>query len=378
MAQDLYYRIYAEAVKKGIDLSSAATSLTVDETGNEPDQLTLQVSDPYKTYSHALREGVEVEVDLGWADDHSVVFRGVVCKVDGAFPQDSVPSLRVLARDRSILLGLRRRSRAWTNITLSNIVYKIAKEVFLMADIQVHLKGEPTFSGNGVRQHDMTDLAFLRRLATDYGCELFVVAGEHADELHFEAQAHLMEKEPAVTLAYGRCGARNRLLSFQASSDVTRVQLARTFSGIDFATGQALAVKTAPVQPVAVQEDEYRDENLAAFFKEEPIAAAEVTPLMEAAGAAYDALRRRLGSSARVATPGFTTAQDLQVRADNQFSTSLYGMRASGSAVGNHRLHAQATVEIADVGGFSNIWYLARVRHILDRQGYRVEFECQR
>ena len=77
-------------------------------------------------------------------------------------------------------------------------------------------------------------------------------------------------------------------------------------------------------------------------------------------------------------TQGFTTAQDLQVRVDNQFSTSLYGMQASGSAVGNHRMHAQVTVRIADVGGFSNIWYLSQVRHILDRQGYRVEFECRR
>ena len=54
-------------------------------------------------------------------------------------------------------------------------------------------------------------------------------------------------------------------------------------------------------------------------------------------------------------------------------------MRASGTAVGNHHLHAQAAFNIADVGKrFSGIWYLSKVRHILDKEGYRTEFECQR
>ncbi len=100
--------------------------------------------------------------------------------------------------------------------------------------------------------------------------------------------------------------------------------------------------------------------------------------MVAAAGAAYDALRNRLGKTTLETTQGFTTEAELKVRAQNQFSVSRYGMQASGATVGNHRLHAQTAVRIADVGGFSNIWYLSQVRHILDRQGYRVEFECQR
>lgn len=378
MVLDLYYCVYAKAVGKGLDLSTAVTSLTVEETGNAPDQLTLQISDPYKSYSHALREGVELEVDLGRADDHSVIFRGLVCKVDGTFSQDGVPTLRVLARDRSMLLGLRQRNRVWTNISLSNIIYTIGKECFLPADIQVHLQGEPSFSGNGIRQQNKTDLAFLRELATRYGCELYVVAGTHADELRFDSQYYIMTQDPALTLYHGRCGVRDRLLSFQASRDIARIQLARAFAGIDFATGKSLAVQTATVQPVPEITDEHLDENLAALFKQEPLTAAAVTPMVAAAGAAYDALRNRLGKTTLETTQGFTTEAELKVRAQNQFSVSRYGMQASGATVGNHRLHAQTAVRIADVGGFSNIWYLSQVRHILDRQGYRVEFECQR
>ena len=92
-----------------------------------------------------------------------------------------------------------------------------------------------------------------------------------------------------------------------------------------------------------------------------------------------DSLREELGGARRQATPTPITEEELNVIAANQFSTSLHGMRASGASYGNPQIHAQATVMIADVGGrFSGIWYLSEVRHSLNTQGYRTEFQCQR
>lgn len=77
--------------------------------------------------------------------------------------------------------------------------------------------------------------------------------------------------------------------------------------------------------------------------------------------------------------PGFTTPEELQERAKNQFSTSLRGMRGSGTLPGNQRIRAQSSIGIADVGGrFSGIWYLSQVRHVLNRQGYQTEITCRR
>jgi phage protein D len=379
VAGDLYYRVYAEAPGAGYDLSPDLTSLTVEEVSSKADQLTLQLSDPCKVYSHALQEGMEVEVDLGRVDDHSVVFRGIVYKVEGDFPKEGVPSLKLLACDRSMLMGLRKRNRPWTDVSLTDIVNLIGKDYFLIQDINVTLRGEPEFSGNGIRQQNETDLAFLLRLARTCGCEMFVVAGDHADALHFEAQHHIMTKEPAVTLYHGRCGVPNRMLSFQATSNVSDVQLPRVLSGIAYETGERLEIETADVARVRETDGAFLDENLAAFFKREPGRAGQLQGLLGAAGTARQALQERLGSVAREVTPGFATRENLRVRAENQFSTSLYGMRGSGAAVGNHRLHAQSAVCIADVGGrFSKTWYLSQVRHVLDRQGYRTEFQCQR
>jgi phage protein D len=377
--EDLYYRVYVEGAGAGYDLSSDLTSLTVEEASGKADQLTLLVSDPHKVVGHALQKGLEVEVDLGRVDDHSVVFRGMICKVEGDFPPEGVPTFRVLAYDRSAQMGLRKRNRVWTDVTLSNIVDLIAKEYFMVQDIHIVLIGEPTFSGNGIRQQNETDLCFLLRLAAMYGCEMFVLAGDHADELHFEAQYQIMTKEPAATLSHGRCGVPNRLISFKATDDVSQIQLPRTYAGLDYATGQPLKTPQTKIQPVKETEASFFDENMAELFKREPAKARQLQDLLGAANAVQEALRKKLGQVTLETTPGFATQQDLDIKAQNQFSTSLHGMRGSGTAAGNHRLHAQSTVNIADVGGgFSNTWYLSQVRHILDGQGYRTEFECQR
>ncbi len=377
--KDLYYRVYVEGAGAGYDLSADLTSLTIEEASGKADQLTLLVSDPHKVVSHALQKGLEIEVDLGQVDDHSVVFRGMICKVEGDFPAEGVPTFRVLAYDRSVQMGLRKRNRIWTDVTLSNIIDMIAKEYFMVQDIHIDLKGEPKFSGNGIRQQNETDLCFLLRLAAMYGCEMFVLAGDHADELHFEAQYQIMNKEPAATLSHGRCGVSNRLISFKATDDVSQIQLPRAHSGLDYATGQPLTIRRVEIQPVKEREASFFDENLVGLSKHEPAKARQLQGLLGAAGAVQKALRQKLGEVTLETTPEFVTQQALDIQAENQFSTSLHGMRGSGTAAGNHRLHAQSAINIADVGGgFSNTWYLSQVRHILDGQGYRTEFECQR
>jgi hypothetical protein len=182
-----------------------------------------------------------------------------------------------------------------------------------------------------------------------------------------------------VTLYHGRCGVPNLLLSFEASSDVSEVQLPRVFSGIDSETGERTEVTTATVEEVGSTEDTCLDENLTEFRSRYPDRAGQLEGLLSAAEEVQEGLREELGGVTREATPGFATQDDLQVRADNQFSTSVHGMRASGTTVGNQHIHAQSCVRIADVGGrFSGTWYLSQVRHVLNDRGYNTEFECQR
>jgi phage protein D len=374
---DLYYRVGVTASGAAYDLSDDLSSVTVEQHEGEPDALTVNVSDPFKVLSHALQEGMDVEVELGTDDDHAVVFRGRIYKVDGSFPTTQTPTLKLLAYDPSMRMGLKKRNRTWSDMALSDIVTTVASAYFTSTDVD--LMGDPSFPGNGLRQQEETDLAFLRRLASTYGCILYVTAGDQDDTFHFIAQYAAMTMASTVTVYYGRSDVDDRLLSFQSSADAAQIELPRALAGIDYATGQPTEVATTEVQDAGTTDDPFFDENLSAFAAAYPDKAAALSGLLSGAAASQAALRAELGTSVRAATPTFTTEEQQSAQAQNQFSTSLRGMRANGSTVGIRRMTAQTNLDIGDVGGrFSGTWFLSRVRHVLDGQGYRTEFECRR
>lgn len=378
MASDLYYRVSVSAGAAAYDLSNDLTALAIEEESGKPDQLTVELSDPYKVLSHALQEGMTVEVDIGTSDDHSIIFRGRLYRVVSDLPAEGTPTIRLTAYDKSMAMGLRRRNRPFTELALSDLVNQVASTHF-NGDAQVQLRGDPRFTGNGIRQQDETDLAFLLRLAKRYGAEMYVLSDDNTDTFYFQAQYHIMQAEPAVTLYHGRCGVPQRLVSFQAEADVSHIRLPRVFAGMDYASGETTEVATAEVEDVGESDDNFFDENLTAFSTREPDRAGQLQALLAEAPAVRETLRGELGSAERETTPGFTTQEDLSTRAENQFSTSLQGMRGSGTTVGNQRLRAQSNVRIEDVGGrFSGTWYLSQVRHTIDRQGYQTQFQCQR
>ncbi len=378
MSVDLFYRVQVVAGGADYDLSGDLESLTIEEDERKPSLLVVTLSDYYKVLGHALQEGMEVEVELGTVDDHSLVFRGRIHQVDASFPQDGVPVVRIRAHDNSMRMGLRRRNRPWTDITPSGIADRIAEEHgFLRRNVR--LLGDPQLEGNGIRQRDETDLAFLRRLAANFGAQVHVVAKDADDEFTFLAQREIMTSDPEVTLHHGRCGVDHRLLTFEARADVAQVQLPRAFSGVDYDRGEAVEVLQAPVEEVGDTEDLYFDENMTAFRARDPGRAGALQALLGAAPSVRRTVIQELGEVERVKVPTFTSAEDLRTRSQNQFSTSIHGMRASGTTGGNHALRAQTNVRIEDVGGrFSGIWFLTQVRHVLDEQGYRTEFECRR
>jgi len=378
MGGDLYYRVSVTAGSVQYDLSPDLTSLSLEEDSTKPDQLTVTMSDPFKVLSHAVQEGMEVEVDLGTDDDHSILFRGRIYRTEGNFPESGVPSHQFIAHDKSMAMGLHPHNRCWTDRKLSDILNEIAQEYF-DSDVEISLLGDPEFTENGIRQQNETDLAFLRRLGRTYGFEVFVVIDDETDALHCIAHQQIMTEEPEVTLYHGRCDVPHHLRNFEASGNVSDIQLPRLFSGVDNASGEVLEVTTSEPDEVGDQEDQFVDENLTAFRDREPERADQLAALLDAAVDIPEELREDLGGVERVTTPGFTTQALLEEQAKNQFSTSLYGMRGSGSTPGNQRIRAQTNIGIADVGGrFSGIWFLAQVRHVLNREGYQTEITCQR
>jgi phage protein D len=377
VANDLYYRVSVDASGAAYDLSGDLSSFSVEQHEAQPDMLTVDLPDTYKVLSHALQEGMDVEAEIGTGDDHAVVFRGRIYKVDGAFPDSAVPTLQLKAYDGTMKMGLKKKSRPFADMALSDIVNTIAADYF--TDINVDLVGDPQFDGNGIRQDDETDLAFLTRLAAAYGCVMYVRPGDSDDTFNFIAQYNVMSADPEVTFHYGRSDVEHRLLSFRSSADVSDIRIPRTLSGIDYKTGTTVDVTTANIFDVGDDDDPFFDENLTAFREANPIKAAQIEVLLGAAPAVQSALRLELGESTRDGIPTFVTDPEMATLAQNQFSVSLRGMRASGRAVGVKELFARTSTSVEDVGGrFSGRWYVSQVRHALTRDGFMTDFECRR
>jgi phage protein D len=377
MSRDLFYRVGVTASAARYDLSSDVGSLTLEERESEPTKLLLELMDPFKVFSYALQDGMELEAELGTADDHELVFRGRIYHVDATFPEAGTPTVSVSAYDGLMAMGLRERNRAFTDQSLSKVVSAVAQPYFSSTSVKV--KGDPSFGPEGIRQRDETDLAFLLRLAREFGCEMYVVPTASGAEFKFTAQRIIMDAVPDVTLYHGRCDVAHRLLSFTPTSDVTAIELPRVLSGIDFKSGDPVSVSTvAPDTPPASQDD-FVDENLTAFRKRYPEKAGRLETLIAAASAVQKGLRHELGDSVRRAVPTFVSSADLAERRKNQFSTQQLGMQASGSTLGNQHLRAQRSLGLLDVGGrFSGTWFLSQVKHSLTRLGFRTEFECRR
>lgn len=379
METELYYQVLIIAEGISYDLSKDASSLSVEEDTLQPGMLTVTVDDPYKVLSHALQEGMEIQVDVGTIDDHSIIFRGTIYKVQADFPKDGIPTLKLLAHDKSMKMGLRKRNRAWVEKSLETIVQEIAQEYFEITNIEIDLKGNPEFLGNGIRQQNETDLAFLHRMANSYGCQLYVESTEEGDYFRFLSQYSIMNSDPEISLYHGRTKTAQRLLRFKPSSDISNIQLPRIFSGINYETGEKTEIVSSENEQSVQNEDTFFDENLTEFYFHDPIRAEKLQSLLAAASTVQEMIRMELGETESQNVSTFTSEEELAVWAENQFSTSLLGMRAEGSAVGNQRIRAQSTIDVGDVGSrFSGTWYLSQVRHVVNGEGYYTEFQCQR
>ena len=379
MPGDLYWRITINSSGMSYDASDDLSSLTIEQQEGAPGRLTADFADPYKVLSHAFQEGMDAEVELGTDDDHAVVFRGRIYRVDSSFPTEQTPTIRLSAYDASMRMGLRKRNRVFADTSLSKLVRSIASNYFSGITIDVDAQGDPQFAGAGIRQQEETDLAFLRRLAETYGCVLYVTCGDSDDTFNFISQQKTMNATPAVSVYYGRTDVADRLLSFDANVDAAQIELPRVLSGIDYDTGDATEMTITTIDAAGAVDDACYAENLAAFAADHPDKADAVSGLVSGADASQAALRTDLGESVREAVTTFISEDQQNAIAQNQFSTSLHGMRGSGATVGIRRLLAQTAIAIGDVGGrFSGTWFLSAVRHILDAQGYRNEFECRR
>lgn len=325
------------------ELLAYVEQVVVDQDLYRPAMFAISLVDPRHDIveQSGLKPGVSIEIAAvgQGADEGEALVAGQVVSIECDYDQLGA---RVVVRgyDAAHRLHRTRRTRVFRNMTDSDIVKQVAND----AGLQVGLIEPTSEVHDHVSQANVTDWEFLSDRARSAGLDLTIVDGE---------------------LQLGRRGT-----SDAAPPDVGE-DPRRLLFGYNL---EAFHARVSAADQVAnVQVRGWDDE------RKEPVAAT-VAAGTEAAGldaAAPSELAGLFGSPTFVAVTrpirsereAESTAKVLAERIGSAFA------EAEGTAHGNTALRAGAAVRVSGVSEqFNGAYVLTRVKHVINRRGYRTLF----
>src|SRR5438132_957071 len=132
--------------------------------------------------------GKDFEVKL----ESDSLFQGKIMGMEAAFPEGKSPEISVLAEDRFQDLRMNRRTRAFTDVSDSDVINQIATDHGLSPSVDVT---GPTYKV--LAQVNQSDLAFIRERARSIDAEVWM------DDRNFYAKQRSSRNNGTVTLNYG-------------------------------------------------------------------------------------------------------------------------------------------------------------------------------
>jgi hypothetical protein len=355
---------------EGEELTDLVVRLRVDESDARADRARILFGDSLLVLCDVLHEGQAIEIELGRADEHAVVFRGLATSVTATFPPAGAPTVELVAHDRLILLSMEARTRVWSNTSVSAIVKEVARDHQLQTGTVAPGDDASFAQHTPLAQVAETDLALLERLGAAHDAKLFVEHGERDDTLSFVSTATLAAAEPIEqSLAHN-----STLGDFRASFDAWAAEPAEAVVSTDPGTGDRVADRLALLTDTGADwsPDATRIARLGAGRD-------RVTRLLAASAGA----RSRVQQSRRV--PPRLAGVPARASGDRSGITGdrlrPRGQSGQGRAGGSIWLRPRARVRIQGYGGrWSGVWTLATVRHEVDlaTRRYTTSFTCVR
>ena len=190
------------------DISAHIESFTYEESEKQMDELRLTITKGDLSYvdNPLLQEGKEIRVRWGYVGNLSEVRTCTIKEIDYSFGEDGLIRMEITAYDKRHRLTGRASRQCWKDKKLSEIVRDIASKHNFRAVIEVEDDMQYDFLSEGAKN----DLVFLKELAEDAGCSVWVVN----DELYFKPNKI---NEPIYSFRY-REDRKGYLQSFRISS----------------------------------------------------------------------------------------------------------------------------------------------------------------
>lgn len=282
--------------------------------------------------------GKSLQITAGGGQASGVIFDGRVMGIEGRFLRAKPPELLIMAEDRLQDLRLTRRTRAFENSSDSALFQQVAGQYGLQAKVDV--------TGPAYRvlaQINQSDLAFLRERARAIDAELWIDSGS------LNVKSRNRRDTSDVTLTYGQ-----GLLEFSVLADISTQASGFTVSGWDVSGKQPITYRAT-------------DSALASELNGDVSGS-------KALAAAIGAHDQQI-----VHDLPFTT-QEAQALAESGFRRAARRfVTGTGMAEGDARIRVGTNLTLQALGTlFDGKYYVTRVRHLFDINGYRTQFAVER
>jgi phage protein D len=333
------------------DLSALVISVSVEDNDRLVDEARVVFKDPDNKGSGLIEKQHHIEIELGWTNEHAVIFDGIVVdSVVGALA-DGTRTVEVVARDWSHPMSLEPVSEQHKPSKLIDLVTKIAHRQIWRGDravIDCDPKIELTERGD-LYQHNVTDYKYLQDLAERWGARAFVEYNKGASRFYWVPTKKLLDDKPLGQLKY--CRGTEKLIEFKYQSVAARSARQISATAVDPMSG---AVKTTVTPPPA------------APASSDGAAAAPPPPAV-AVGLPSDPQR---AARATILDP-----------------TRALGLTGTGRAVGTVMLRAKGKVDIVGIAPWAEgAWYIAKATHVwtdggtaeVRRASYETSFTATR
>jgi len=281
-----------------------------------------------------LELGADIVIGAGDSTAPVEIFRGTVTALEGVFTEDRAPELVVLAEDAFQKARMARRTKAYENNSLADIVRDVASRHGLTPQIS----GLDQNFGTQVQMNE-SDLAFLRRLLARVDADLQIVGSE----LHASPRSDVRRGELELDLGL-------QLKSVRVSADLADQITQATVEGWDVSGGSALDADGA-------------DNALG------PGSGQKAAEILEEK---FTARKHHSGH-----LPSFNQSEADALASAIRNDRARRFVRAVGVTDGNAALRVGSHIKLTGLGQwFSNTFYVVKARHLFDlKKGYRTEFE---
>lgn len=366
-----YKRVYLQ----GIDITANVRSAEVEDNDRLIDRAVVVMNDPSGSGGEAAREGNTLTVDMGWGDNHAVLFEGEVTQVSNTAQGCDPKQVSLTALDLSY--RIRKRPFQATNHVgkLSAVLQRIVtrEPTTGIAVGQIEPSPDPEFTDAApLRQTTQNDWDFIVALARRYACRTFVEYNGGASKFYFIPIAKLLQGDSLGTLS--QTGMAGRLTRFSYERMAAQADALRSTATVDPISGDTItqAAPTAPTEPPHTPSSAASDAGGSQLDTALSVAAeATETP------ASQRPTQFQPGTPSDPARAATDAAQD---------PTAALGWIARGACVGALMLRAKGQVDVNGVSGWAiGKWYVRKAKHVVRTTssggmspGYTTEFELTR